>query len=207
MVTAKDREVQSLESDQKELADQVAGLMAQARPGDAANPPPELLVASGAVAVRGQGLTVSLSDAPSGAQDGGDAKVPAENYLVHQQDIDAVLTALWAGGAEALSVQGHRVVSTTAIRCVGNVILVAGRVYSPPYVIQAVGPQKQMEDQLGASLQVQAFAEAAQTLGLGWSVTAQDNVEIDANPGGTLALRYARMASNDPAEEGELGHD
>ena len=38
-----------------------------------------------------------------------------------------------------MSVQGHRVVSTTGVRCVGNVLHIANRTYSPPYVIEAVG--------------------------------------------------------------------
>ena len=49
------------------------------------------------------------------------------------------MNALWAGGAEAMTVQGVRITNRTVIRCIGNVILVDGTSYSPPYVIQAIG--------------------------------------------------------------------
>ena len=61
------------------------------------------------------------------------------DLVVHQQDVQAVMNALWAGGAEAMSLQDQRVVSTSAFRCVGNVLCLQGRLYSPPYVIRAIG--------------------------------------------------------------------
>ena len=67
-----------------------------------------------------------------------------ELLIVHQQDIQAVVNALWAGGAEAMTVQGQRVVSTTGIRCVGNTVVLHDVPYAPPYVISAIGPTDQM---------------------------------------------------------------
>ena len=52
---------------------------------------------------------------------------------MHQQDIQAVVNALWAGGAEAMTIQGQRVISTTGIKCVGNTVVLHGVPYSPPY--------------------------------------------------------------------------
>ena len=63
---------------------------------------------------------------------------------MHQQDIQAVVNALWAGGAEAMTIQGQRVVSTTGIKCVGNVVILHGVPYSPPYRISAIGPTDDM---------------------------------------------------------------
>ena len=59
--------------------------------------------------------------------------------MVHQQDIQAVVNALWKGGATAVTIQGQRIVSTTGIKCEGNSVELQGVPYPQPYVIQAVG--------------------------------------------------------------------
>ena len=59
--------------------------------------------------------------------------------LVHQQDIQAVVNAMWKGGAQAVTIQGQRVVTTTGIRCKGNSVQLQGVPYRQPYVISAVG--------------------------------------------------------------------
>ena len=58
---------------------------------------------------------------------------------MHQQDIQAVVNAMWAGGAEAMTIQDQRVISTTGIKCVGNTVILHGVPYSPPYGISAIG--------------------------------------------------------------------
>ena len=81
----------------------------------------ELMVPAGMAGMRGPGLTVELDDAsPEEIESAG--KNP--NWLVvHQQDIQAVANAMWAGGAEAMTIQGQRVIATTGIKCVGNTCL------------------------------------------------------------------------------------
>ena len=59
----------------------------------------------------------------------------ADDIVVHQQDVQAVVNALWASGAEAMMIQDQRVISTSAVRCVGNTLILQGRVYAPPYRI------------------------------------------------------------------------
>ena len=79
-------------------------------------------------------------------------EVPAgadpDDYVIHQQDVQAVVNALWAGGAEAMMLQDQRVISTSAVRCVGNTLILQGRVYSPPYVITAIGDPTAMQQAL-----------------------------------------------------------
>ena len=92
-------------------------------------------VVSGSEPVSGTGLTVTLDDAPStsvGAGPGGVEPQP-DDLVVHQQDLQHVINALWAGGAEAMTLQGERVTSTSAFRCSGNILLLHGKVFSPPY--------------------------------------------------------------------------
>src|SRR5690606_41382455 len=66
-----------------------------------------------------------------------------DDLVVHQQDLEAVINALWAGGAEALMVQDQRITSLSSVRCVGNVLLLHGRHYSPPYRISAIGDRSE----------------------------------------------------------------
>ena len=84
--------------------------------------------------VSGPGVTITLDDAPKQALDAaGDDLSAVSELLVHQQDIQAVVNSLWAGGAEAMTIQDQRVVSTTGVKCVGNVVILHGVPYSPPY--------------------------------------------------------------------------
>lgn len=80
---------------------------------------------------------MELSDARTGGRipDG----YTVDDVVVHQQDVQAVVNALWAAGAEAMTIQDQRVIATSAVRCVGNTLILQGRVYSPPYVITAIG--------------------------------------------------------------------
>ncbi len=110
-----------------------------AHPGDrpaAATPPPAAKVEAlegpaGLRPVRGPGVTIPLDDAPDGVLSAAGNDV--SDLIVHQQDIQAVANALWAGGAEAMTIAGERVVATTGIKCVGNTVVLHGVPYSPPY--------------------------------------------------------------------------
>ena len=90
----------------------------------------------------GPTVSVTLDDAPSSVAANG---VDADLLVVHQQDIQAVVNALWSGGAEAMTIQGQRVISTTGIKCVGNTVVLHGVPYAPPYVISAIGDQDRLE--------------------------------------------------------------
>jgi uncharacterized protein YlxW (UPF0749 family) len=61
------------------------------------------------------------------------------DLVIHEQDIQAVVNALWAGGAEGIAINGERITSLSAVRCVGNTLLLHGSVYSPPYKVFAIG--------------------------------------------------------------------
>jgi uncharacterized protein YlxW (UPF0749 family) len=197
MLTTRDRQVAELEDYNAELAGQVAELLELAGQ-DATALDPALALAAGATAVAGPGLEITLDDA-QGLDAIATETNPAER-LVHQQDIDAVMNALWTGGAEAMTVQGHRITSNTAVKCVGNVILVAGRVYSPPYLIAAIGPESEMRRALDAAPLVGAYRERAARLGLTWSASGKDNLELPADATALGSLRYAGATDHAPTE-------
>lgn len=149
----------------------------------------EMAAPAGLTAVRGPGLVVSLNDSSLDTSRG----IDANDLIIHEQDLHAVINALWAGGAEAMSVNGQRVLATTAVRCVGSVLLLHGRTYSPPYVIRAIGDDELLETALRRDPAVQRFSAAARTFQLGYTVTAEDALHLPAYEG-TAALQVARPA-------------
>ena len=145
-----------------------------------------LAVAGGLTAVHGAGMLVVLDDA-SGS---GNAGVDPNQLVVHQSDLQAVVNALWAGGAEAMSIAGQRVIPTSAVRCVGNTLLLNGDVYSPPFRVAAVGPPATMQEQLTDSPGVRTFREAASYYGLGYTTESKARIDVPAYTG-PLTLIYA----------------
>jgi uncharacterized protein YlxW (UPF0749 family) len=148
--------------------------------------------AAGFSALRGPGLTVTLNDAlrsdgarPPGAGD--------DDLLVHQQDLQAVVNALWAGGAEAMSIMGERIISTSAVLCVGPVLLLHGRPYSPPYQVTAIGDPAALRAALAESQGVQLYREAVDAYGLGYRETVEEDVTVPAFDG-TSTLRSGQVS-------------
>ncbi|MCT2989799.1 DUF881 domain-containing protein, partial [Propionibacterium freudenreichii] len=121
--------------------------------------------AAGLTAVRGPVVQVTLTDAPL---DENPAGVDPDMLVVHQQDIQQVVDALWAGGAEAMTIQGVRVISTTGVKCVGNTVILNGVPYSPPYVVAAIGDQQALEQSLAASRNVQIYKQYVLAYRLGY---------------------------------------
>ena len=148
-------------------------------------------IASGKVAVSGFGITVSLDDAP--ADGPRPAGVGADDLVVHQQDLQAVINALWAGGAEAMALMDQRVISTSAFQCIGNVLSLQGRRYSPAYVVTAIGDPDELVAALDADPAVRAYQSWVNAVGLGWSVTVPDSeLQVPAYDG-SVDMRYASV--------------
>lgn len=148
---------------------------------------------AGTQKLTGEALTVTLNDAPPDAT----AKLPGypepqPDYLViHQQDLQAVVNALWEGGAKGIKVMDQRLISTSAVRCVGNTLILQGRVYSPPYKITAIGEPEKLQKALAESPAIQNYMVYVNVYGLGWKVTEDGTVTL---PGysGTVDLQYAQ---------------
>jgi uncharacterized protein YlxW (UPF0749 family) len=160
----------------------------------------ELLGPAGFAPVVGPGLTVVLTDAPKSEIDkaGGDSGVGIDELVVHQQDIQAVVNALWAGGAEAMTIQGQRVISTTGIKCVGNTVVLHGVPYSPPYRIAAIGDPAQLQASLDASDYIDAYLTVVESHGLGYEVIPGPRLDLPAYEGST-ALKYAEADTDTTA--------
>jgi len=90
-----------------------------------------LLLTTGATPVKGPGLLITVDDAPDAATD--------SSGQVLDSDLQKLVNALWVAGAEAVSIDGQRITSRTAIRGAGSAITVNYRSLTTPYVIQAIG--------------------------------------------------------------------
>ncbi|MBO8197523.1 DUF881 domain-containing protein [Streptomyces smyrnaeus] len=153
----------------------------------------ELEKLAGLKKISGQGLSVTLDDAPSNAT----AKVPGlpdpepNDLVIHQQDLQAVVNALWQGGAKGIKVMDQRLISTSAVRCVGNTLILQGRVYSPPYKVSAVGDREQLRTALDKAPAIRNYLEYVDAYGLGWKVEEHKALTL---PGysGTVDLRQAK---------------
>ena len=154
-----------------------------------------LSAAAGLTAVAGAAVTVSLDDVPRGEQQRDlSAGAQPDDLVIHQQDVQGVVNALWAGGADAMTLMGERVVATTAVRCVGNTLLLQGRVYSPPFVITAVGDPGRLRRALAADPSVQIFQQYVAAYGLRYHASTTPHVILPAYDG-PLELSHARAAS------------
>jgi uncharacterized protein YlxW (UPF0749 family) len=91
-----------------------------------------------------------------------------------------------------MTVAGQRIIPTSAVRCVGNTLLLNGEVFSPPYRVAAIGPSATMLKKLTASPGVTLFREAAGYYGLGYTVSTQDNMTLPAYSG-PVTLSYAHV--------------
>ncbi|GGV49957.1 membrane protein [Streptomyces longisporoflavus] len=148
---------------------------------------------AGTKKLSGEAVSVTLADAPPNAT----AKLPGypepqpNDLVIHQQDLQAVVNALWEGGAEGIKVMDQRLISTSAVRCVGNTLILQGRVYSPPYKVTAIGDPEKLKTALAASPQIQNYMLYVNAYGLGWKVDDDGAMTL---PGysGTVDLHYAK---------------
>lgn len=153
----------------------------------------ELAVDAGTVPMRGPGLVVTLNDAQRDAQGRFPRDASPDDLVVHQQDIQAVLNALWSAGAEGIQMQDQRIIATSAPRCVGNTLLLNGRTYSPPYVITAIGDATAMQAALAAAPYVTLYKQYVVRFGLGYTEEPRAEVELTGHTE-PLRMRYAKPA-------------
>jgi len=156
----------------------------------------ELRGPAGFEEVRGPAITVVLSDAPKEDIDKAveEGEVTADQLVVHQQDIQAVVNALWSGGAEAMTLQKQRVISTTGIKCVGNTVVLHGVPYAPPYEITAIGDLTSLRASLDSSDYIAGYKTDVEAHNLGYEVSTDNDVTMPAYDGSS-DLRYAVAGS------------
>ncbi len=147
-----------------------------------------LQTAAGTAALRGSGIVVEVRDAA--AADGGDST----DERVQDIDLQLVVNTLWEAGAEAVAVNGERIVATSAIRSAGGAILVNFRVLTSPYRVVALGDPATLEKRFGSSEIAERFRRWAEIYGLGMTIARERKLSVPAYAGAVRA-RYAAPAS------------
>jgi uncharacterized protein YlxW (UPF0749 family) len=149
--------------------------------------------ATGLTAVRGPGVRATFADAEGPCSTGRD-----EDCRIQDVDLQLAANALWAVGAEAMAINGERIISTTAIRSAGSSVLINYKVLASPYVIEAIGDGERMRDSFLADQLAGDFEVWRDVFGLGFSVEAVEELTV---PSYTGAVRL-RTATNPESRTG-----
>lgn len=138
----------------------------------------------------GPGVVITLDDAPARPDGSLPVNARPDDLVIHQSDVQAVVNAVWAAAADGVAIMDQRLIATSAVRCVGNTLLLQGRTYSPPFLITAIGDAAAIRAQLAVSPQVAVFQQAVEDFGLTFSVRERPEVTVPAYDG-PLDLQYA----------------
>lgn len=101
-------------------------------------------ILAGITAVEGPGITVTMDDSSASTSSG---QNPSD-FVIHDVDILQVLNELRDAGAEAISLNGERILSTTEVRCAGNTVSINNNRYAAPFVIKAIGKPDELKSAL-----------------------------------------------------------
>jgi len=142
---------------------------------------------AGLTEVQGPGVVVTLAD---GDRPLGQDELP-EAVIVHDYDVIDVINALWAGGAEAITINGERLVFSSYVYCVGSTLIVGDRRLSPPLVMAAIGDQERMARVLAQDPELEPLRRRAREHALVFQVEARRQVVCTSYLGG-VAQRFAR---------------
>lgn len=145
---------------------------------------------AGLTEVHGPGVLLKIDDSKRPTK-------PGENpnlYIIHDDDVLKIINELRAAGAEAIAVNGQRLVATSEIRCAGPTLSVNNTRYSPPYEIKAIGNSQTME----AALRMRGgVIETLQFWGIQINIEKADDIVIPAYKG-VFRFDYAK-----PTQAGE----
>ena len=146
-------------------------------------------IGSGMTALEGPGIVATLNDST-------DSTVPPNedpaNYIIHDYDLRDVLNALWAAGAEAISLNGERLVSTSSLYCVGTTILCNATRLSPPYEVRAIGDPEALEAAVRNAPQMEKLNQRALIYDIPITVEQRESVEVPAYSG-SVVFRHAEV--------------
>ena len=183
-ITQRSARAEDLSGDNEALSAEIAQIQADALA--AANPGllaelQEAELLSGAVAVEGPGLVIELDDAAGAADD--------DASRVQDVDLQIVTNGLWSAGAEAIAVNGQRLMSLSAIRGAGQAILVDLTPLLPPYRVEAIGDPDGIQAGFARSTAANHLAFLSGTYGIEVRTTVRRSLTLPGS--GNVTLRYA----------------
>lgn len=144
-----------------------------------------LKVAAGLLPLTGKGVRIILGDSTKKLKDYDDPVF----YIVHYDQLELTINELWAAGAEAIAVNGYRLGNTSGFSCAGTTILIDTKRLAPPYVIEAIGDPKNLQQALmmpGGFIENQILS-----FNLQFEIQPVDELKIPPYKGG-IAFEYAK---------------
>jgi uncharacterized protein YlxW (UPF0749 family) len=155
----------------------------------------DLEARTGLARVTGDGVVVTVSDAPA-AVDPVTGRVDRDNLgRVVDRDLQALANALWQCGAEAVAINGQRLTAVSTIRAAGEAILVDYRPITRPYVLTAIGPDG-IDRRLADSATGKQFKRFVESYRMQFEIKARDGLTLPA--GADPGLRYASPPPSAP---------
>lgn len=139
-------------------------------------------ILAGLETVKGEGVVVTLEDST-------DTTLSQEAGLVHDTDLISVVSELKSAGAEAISINGQRVIAITAIRCVGPTIQVNSTKVASPFYIKAIGNAKYLESALNIK---NGVVSSLKSYGIKVDIETDKSITIDKYDA-TLKFKYATI--------------
>lgn len=187
-----EREQDQLRTQANTLTEQIAQLRAGALGNDTQAKELETKINElnpkvGTVAVSGPGIVIMVDDAPRA-----DAK--GKRYQVLDVDLQQLVNGLWAAGAEAISINGHRLSALTAIRGAGDAITVDYRSLTHPYRIEAIGDPDSLQARFVESSGGQWWNSLKQIFSMRYDLAPAKQLTLEADPG--MVLRHARKGKS-----------
>ncbi len=144
-----------------------------------------LQIRTGFIAVRGEGVRITMSDAPPGGE------------LIRDTDLQLLVNGLWQAGAEAISINGQRLTVRSAIENSGSVVNINSQPLRSPYVVNAVGDRRTLQADLLASDSGIGVADLVTRFGFGFEMVNVEELVLPA-----AAPRTLRHAEPLPADDG-----
>jgi uncharacterized protein YlxW (UPF0749 family) len=175
-IAAAEAEVQAIQAESTSSSAILAALNARLE---------EARLAGGLTAVTGPGVIVEIADSNR-------VVPPGENpssFIVLVDDLRDIVAALWASGAEAIAIEGERLVATSSIYGVGASVLVNTSFLSPPFRIEAIGSDGLLERFQSHPAFTSRVAQRIEVFGLEYAAAAATDLQLPAYVGRT-AFRW-----------------
>jgi uncharacterized protein YlxW (UPF0749 family) len=134
--------------------------------------------------VEGEGVVISLKDNDSVTAESISVTDDISYYLVHDMDLRSLVNDLENSGAEAISINGERIISSTSITCEGTIININGNKVGSPFTIKAIGPAIKM---YGALTRPGGYVEGLNSTGINTTVKQSPKVQIGKYSGAISA--------------------
>lgn len=142
----------------------------------------------GLTTVEGKGIELIVKDDPTVTSETIGVFEDISDHIVHDGDLRRIVNELKNAGAEAISINGQRIVTTTAITCIGNVIKINDEKVSSPFVIKAIGFPESLESALNRA---GGFLDYLNDYGIITSIKKVDNVTIPKYTG-VITSKYMK---------------